>query len=91
MTGKCRNTLKKGIQSSLTDGLSSPKAPVSMISGNSLRLCSLWNREKDQVQQKLSDKLGTKVRISHSKKGKGKLVIEFDTLDVLDGILGRIR
>ncbi len=43
------------------------------------------------LQQKLSDKLGTKVRISHSKKGKGQLVIEFDNLDVLDGILGRIR
>jgi len=43
------------------------------------------------LQQKLSDKLGARVRISHSKKGKGKLVIEFDNLDVLDGILGRIR
>jgi ParB family chromosome partitioning protein len=43
------------------------------------------------LQQKLSDKLGAKVRISHSKKGKGKLVIEFDNLDVLDGILNRIR
>jgi ParB family chromosome partitioning protein len=43
------------------------------------------------LQQKLSDKLGAKVRISHSKRGKGKLVIEFDSLDVLDGIIGRIR
>ena len=43
------------------------------------------------LQQKLSDKLGAKVRISHSRRGKGKLVIEFDSLDALDGILGRIR
>jgi ParB family chromosome partitioning protein len=43
------------------------------------------------LQQKLSDKLGAKVRISHSKRGKGKIVIEFDNLDVLDGILGRIK
>jgi ParB family transcriptional regulator, chromosome partitioning protein len=43
------------------------------------------------LQTKLSDKLGTKVRISHSKRGKGKIVIEFDNLDVLDGILSRIR
>ena len=43
------------------------------------------------LQQKLSEKLGAKVRISHSKKGKGKLVVEFDNLDVLDGILGRIH
>ncbi len=43
------------------------------------------------LQQKLSDKLGTKVRISHSRRGKGKLVIEFDSLDALDGVLARIR
>jgi ParB family chromosome partitioning protein len=43
------------------------------------------------LQQKLSDKLGAKVHISHSRRGKGKIVIEFDNLDVLDGILGRIR
>lgn len=43
------------------------------------------------LQQKLSDKLGAKVRISHSKRGKGKIVIEFDNLDVLDGVLARIR
>src|SRR5687767_11985812 len=49
------------------------------------------NPDVRSLQQKLSDKLGAKVRISHSKKGKGKLVIEFDSLDVLDGILSRIR
>jgi ParB family chromosome partitioning protein len=43
------------------------------------------------LQQKLTDKLGAKVRISHSKRGKGRIVIDFDSLDVLDGILARIR
>jgi ParB family chromosome partitioning protein len=40
---------------------------------------------------KLSDKLGAKVRISHGRRGKGKLIIEYTSLDQLDGILARIR
>jgi ParB family chromosome partitioning protein len=43
------------------------------------------------LQQKLSDKLGAKVRIRHSRRGKGKLTIEFGNLDQLDGILAHIR
>jgi ParB family chromosome partitioning protein len=43
------------------------------------------------LQQKLSDKLGAKVRIHHARKGRGKLVIEYTSLDQLDGILARIR
>jgi ParB family chromosome partitioning protein len=44
-----------------------------------------------QLQQKLSDKLGAKVRIQVGRKGRGKLVIEYTSLDQLDGILARIR
>jgi ParB family transcriptional regulator, chromosome partitioning protein len=43
------------------------------------------------LQQKLSDKLGAKVRIQHNRRGKGKLTIEFGSLEELDGVLGRIR
>jgi ParB family chromosome partitioning protein len=43
------------------------------------------------LQQKLSDKLGAKVRIQHGRKGRGKLTIEYGSLDELDGILARIR
>jgi len=43
------------------------------------------------LAQKLSEKLGTKVRFQHSAKGKGRLVIEYNTLDELDGILAHIR
>jgi ParB family chromosome partitioning protein len=44
-----------------------------------------------RLQQKLSDKLGAKVRIQPGRKGRGKLVIEYTSLDQLDGILARIR
>ncbi len=43
------------------------------------------------LAQRLSEKLGTKVRFQHSAKGKGRLVIEYNTLDELDGILAHIR
>ncbi len=43
------------------------------------------------LQDDLSQKLGTKVQIQHSAKGKGKLVLAYNSLDELDGILGHIK
>lgn len=43
------------------------------------------------LQDDLSDRLGARVSIAHGKRGKGKVVIEYSSLDELDGILGHIR
>ena len=43
------------------------------------------------LAQRLSEKLGTKVRFQHNAKGKGRVVIEYNSLDELDGILAHIR
>ncbi|MBF0264459.1 MAG: ParB/RepB/Spo0J family partition protein [Gammaproteobacteria bacterium] len=43
------------------------------------------------LQQKLSEQLATKVQFKHSKKGKGSLIISYNTLDELDGILNHIQ
>lgn len=43
------------------------------------------------LQDELAEKLAAKVVFQHSAKGKGKLVIHYNSLDELDGILGRIR
>ncbi len=43
------------------------------------------------LTQQLSEKLGAKVRLQHSAKGKGRLVVEYNTLDELDGIIAHIR
>ena len=43
------------------------------------------------LQQKLSEKLGARVRIHHGRRGKGRLSIEYNSLDELEGILTRIR
>ncbi len=44
-----------------------------------------------RFQEQLSDKLGAKVQIQHTARGKGKLVIDYNSLDELDGILGHIK
>lgn len=43
------------------------------------------------LQDDLSQRLGASVRIQHSAKGKGKLVVAYNSLDELDGILGHIK
>lgn len=45
----------------------------------------------NRLENILGDKLGAKVAISHTKKGKGKLVIAYNSLDELDGILSHIK
>ncbi len=44
-----------------------------------------------QLQEDLAQKLGAKVQIQHGAKGKGKLVLAYNSLDELDGILSHIR
>jgi ParB family chromosome partitioning protein len=41
------------------------------------------------LESRLSGKLGQPVQIQHSAKGKGKLVIAYNSLDELDGVLTR--
>ncbi len=43
-----------------------------------------------QLQQRLAEQLGARVAIQHGSKGKGKLVIQYNSLDELDGILAHI-
>ncbi len=49
------------------------------------------NPDVTRLQDDLAERLGAAVNIRHSPKGKGKLVIEFNSLDELDGILGHIQ
>jgi len=43
------------------------------------------------LQQDLADKLGAAVLIQQSRGGKGKLIVSYNSLDELDGILAHIR
>ncbi len=44
-----------------------------------------------RLEQELAGKLGAKVQLQHSAKGRGKLVINYNSLDELDGILAHIQ
>ena len=49
------------------------------------------NPDIQRLEQKLSDQLGAGVVIQHGGSGKGKMVIRYNSLDELDGILNHIK
>ena len=52
---------------------------------------SLLDPNIASLQQDLSEKLGAQVQIQAASGGKGKLVVSYNSLEELDGILARIR
>ncbi|MBL4571483.1 MAG: ParB/RepB/Spo0J family partition protein [Gammaproteobacteria bacterium] len=49
------------------------------------------NPDIQRLERTLGERLGANVAIQHSAKGKGKLVINYSSLDELDGILAHIQ
>ena len=49
------------------------------------------NPDVQRLERMLGEKLGARVAIQHSAKGKGKLVINYTNLDELDGIIAHIK
>ncbi len=49
------------------------------------------NADIRRLEIEITDKIGAKVRIDHSQKGSGKLVIQYNSLDELDGILKHLK
>ncbi|MBT1446219.1 ParB/RepB/Spo0J family partition protein [Shewanella sp. JM162201] len=49
------------------------------------------DHDVSRLEQQLIEKLGAKVAINHGSKGKGKIVINYQNLAELDGILSKIR
>jgi ParB family chromosome partitioning protein len=45
----------------------------------------------ERLESELADKLGAQVQIQHARNGRGKLVVAYNSLDELDGILSHIR
>ena len=44
-----------------------------------------------RLEMDVSEKIGAKVRVNHTRKGSGKIVISYNSLDELDGILKHIK
>ena len=49
------------------------------------------NADIRRLEIELTDKLGARVKIDHGNKGTGKVVISYNSLDELDGILEHIK
>lgn len=49
------------------------------------------DQDVERLQEEIADKLGAKVRIQTRGQGRGKLVIEYDSLDQLDVIINSFR
>ena len=52
---------------------------------------SMVDPDIKHLEESLSDKLGARVLIQHTAKGKGKLIMKYNSLDELDGILAHIN
>ncbi len=62
-----------------------------MLAGPSVKKSSSIDPDVRRLQDELGEKLCAKVNIQHSPKGKGKLVISYNSLDELEGILAHIQ
>jgi ParB family chromosome partitioning protein len=49
------------------------------------------NGDIRRLEMDVSDKLGAKVSVAHTSKGSGKIIINYNSLDELDGILKHIK
>ena len=63
------------------------KCDIVHIGDRAACACSAARR----LQEDLSEKLGAKVVFQHSSKGKGKMMIHYNSIDELDGILEHIK
>jgi ParB family transcriptional regulator, chromosome partitioning protein len=62
-------------------------APVAPTAGESARV----DPDIHRLELELADKLGAKVLFQHTSSGKGKLVVAYNSLDELEGILAHIH
>src|SRR5262249_11363575 len=44
-----------------------------------------------RLEQELAEKIGARVLIQHGASGRGKVVVSYNSLDELDGILAHIK
>ena len=85
-----RQVVKKGLSVRETEQL--VRRVLSNQAGNKTKTDSVGpDADIRRLEVEISGKLGAKVKIAHTKKGAGKLVINYNSLDELDGILKHIK
>jgi ParB family chromosome partitioning protein len=85
-----RQVVKRGLSVRETEGL-----VRRMLAGDAGKKTKPAKSSADgdiqRLEMDLTDKLGAKVRVDHTAKGSGKLIIAYNSLDELDGILKHIK
>ena len=84
-----RQVVKKGLSVRETERL-----VRRMLGGDNskpARKAATPNADIRRLEIEVSEKLGAKVKVDHTSKGAGKLVISYNSLDELDGILKHIK
>ena len=83
-----RDIIKRGLSVRATEKL------IRGLLNHELKLSDTKTQRDSNIkhlEKDISDKLGAKTLIIHTAKGSGKLVIKYNTLDELDGILKHIK
>lgn len=62
-----------------------------LLAGPSKKPTHESNSDIKKLEQTLGEKLGAKVSVQHTAKGSGKLILNYNNLDELDGILAHIK
>ncbi|NGP52484.1 ParB/RepB/Spo0J family partition protein [Thioalkalivibrio sp. XN8] len=82
-----REVAKKGLSVRETERL------VKRLQAPAQKAAPAPSRDPDirRLEGELADKLGARVALQHTASGRGKLVVSYNTLDELEGILGHIK
>lgn len=83
--------VKKGLSVRETERLVGRMLKGSGVAGEAGSAAPPLNPDIRRLQDDLSERLGARVRIQHRPKGQGKLVVSYNSLDELEGILGHIK
>ena len=84
-----RQVVKKGLSVRETERL--VKRIVEGDSKKPVKPAATKNADIRRLEIEVSEKLGARVSVEHTAKGTGKIVINYNSLDELDGILKHIK
>ena len=83
-----RQVMKGGLSVRATERL---VRRMTAAPGKAKKNVAAKDKDIQRLEMDMSDKIGARVRIDHSTSGSGKLVIAYNSLDELDGILKHIK
>ena len=84
-----RSVVGKGLSVRQTESL--VRRLIAQAGSNNRAGPKMVDPDIKNLEENLADKLGAKVMIQHTVKGKGQLVLKYNSLDELEGILSHIN